>query len=73
MEQPAPLVVMLHGAGGDAHGGLKLLMPLADAAGLILLAPASRQQPGTSSLVISTVGYCLNRHRTGSGVQSLRD
>jgi len=43
MEQPAPLVVMLHGAGGDAHGGLKLLMPLADAAGLILLAPASRQ------------------------------
>ncbi len=44
MEQPAPLVVMLHGAGGDAHGGLKLLMPLADAAGLILLAPASRQK-----------------------------
>ena len=44
MEQPAPLVVMLHGAGGDAHGGLKLLMPLADAVGLILLAPASRQK-----------------------------
>lgn len=44
VKQPAPLVVMLHGAGGDARGGLKLLMPFADAAGLILLAPASRQK-----------------------------
>ena len=44
VKQPAPLVVMLHGAGGDARGGLKLLKPLADAAGLILLAPASRRQ-----------------------------
>jgi predicted esterase len=44
VKQPAPLVVMLHGAGGDARGGLKLLMPLADSAGLILLAPASRQK-----------------------------
>lgn len=44
VKQPAPLVVMLHGAGGDAHGGLKLLMPFAEAAGLILLAPTSRQK-----------------------------
>lgn len=43
-KQPAPLVVILHGAGGDAPGGLKLLQHLADADGLILLAPASRQQ-----------------------------
>jgi phospholipase/carboxylesterase len=42
--RPAPLVVMLHGAGGDARGGLTLLQNLADAAGLILLAPASRRQ-----------------------------
>lgn len=41
-DQPAPLAVMLHGAGGDAPHGLDLLRPLADAAGLILLAPASR-------------------------------
>ncbi|MBW4647715.1 MAG: phospholipase [Kastovskya adunca ATA6-11-RM4] len=41
--RPAPLVVMLHGAGGDARGGL-MLQNLADAAGLILLAPASRRQ-----------------------------
>ncbi len=42
--QPAPLVVMLHGAGGDARGGLTPLQNLADAAGLILLAPTSVRQ-----------------------------
>ena len=40
-EHPAPLVVMLHGAGGNAQHGLAPLQDLADAAGLILLAPAS--------------------------------
>jgi predicted esterase len=42
--RPAPLVVMLHGAGGDARGGLTPFQNLADTAGLILLAPASRRQ-----------------------------
>ena len=42
--KPAPLVVMLHGAGGDARGGLTPFQNLADAAGLILLAPASRRE-----------------------------
>lgn len=37
----APLVVFLHGAGGSAEYGLNLLQPLADAAGLIVLAPSS--------------------------------
>ena len=37
-----PLVVTLHGAGGDAEGGLALLRGLADEHGLVLLAPASR-------------------------------
>lgn len=41
VERPAPLVVMLHGAGGDARGGLTPFLHLADAAGLILLAPPS--------------------------------
>ncbi|MBA2246096.1 MAG: phospholipase [Gemmatimonadetes bacterium] len=41
-EQPAPLVLMFHGAGGHAEHGLGPLLELADAAGLILLAPASR-------------------------------
>ncbi|MGY1856989.1 alpha/beta hydrolase [Modestobacter sp. SYSU DS0290] len=40
--RPAPLVVSLHGAGGDAAAGLGLLQSLADERGLVLLAPASR-------------------------------
>jgi predicted esterase len=40
--RPAPLAVMLHGAGGTAEHGLGLFGDLADAAGLVLLAPASR-------------------------------
>ena len=42
--QPAPLAVMLHGAGGSARGGLDLLLPWADAAGLLLFAPDARMQ-----------------------------
>jgi predicted esterase len=39
---PAPLVVSLHGAGSNEQRGLSLLRALADEAGLLLLAPASR-------------------------------
>jgi phospholipase/carboxylesterase len=42
--QPAPLAVMLHGAGGTAEQGMSLVRRLADAAGLVVLAPPSRQQ-----------------------------
>jgi phospholipase/carboxylesterase len=38
----APLVVSLHGAGGDAEGGLYPLQPLADEGGFLLLAVPSR-------------------------------
>ncbi|HEX8203941.1 MAG TPA: hypothetical protein VF590_25930 [Isosphaeraceae bacterium] len=41
-ERPAPLVLMLHGAGGNAEGGLAPWRGLADEAGLILLAPEAR-------------------------------
>ncbi|MCZ2805368.1 phospholipase [Modestobacter sp. VKM Ac-2983] len=41
-EGPVPLVVTLHGAGGDAEGGLAPLRGLADEHGLLLLSPASR-------------------------------
>lgn len=41
-DQPAPLVVLLHGAGGTASGGLELLRRFADGSGLVLLAPDSR-------------------------------
>ena len=40
-QQPRPLVLLLHGAGGHAQEGLEVLRHLADQAGLILAAPAS--------------------------------
>ena len=40
--RPAPLALMLHGAGGDARGGISPFLGLADEAGLVLLAPESR-------------------------------
>jgi predicted esterase len=40
-ERPAPLVVMLHGAGGNARHGLDLLLPWVEENEVILLAPAS--------------------------------
>jgi phospholipase/carboxylesterase len=43
-ERPVPLVLLLHGAGGHARQGLDLLRDLADAAGLLVLAPASRDR-----------------------------
>jgi phospholipase/carboxylesterase len=39
---PPRLVLSLHGAGGNARGGLAPLLPLADAHRLLLLSPASR-------------------------------
>jgi phospholipase/carboxylesterase len=41
-DRPAPLVVMLHGAGGTGDSALGLLRPLADETGMVLLAPDSR-------------------------------
>jgi phospholipase/carboxylesterase len=43
-DRPAPLALLLHGAGGHASHGLALLQPYADASGLLLLAPESRRQ-----------------------------
>jgi hypothetical protein len=41
--RPSPMVVLLHGAGGDARTTLNLLRRLADAVGVILLAPTSHE------------------------------
>jgi len=41
-DRPAPMVVVLHGAGGTAEQGMALLQGLAEEAGVILVAPASR-------------------------------
>jgi phospholipase/carboxylesterase len=43
-DRPAPLVVSLHGAGGNGRNHLGHLVPRADEHGLILLAPSSRDQ-----------------------------
>jgi predicted esterase len=51
---PAPLVLMLHGAGGDAPQGLSLLGKFADESGFILLAPASRRQ--TWDVIVDAYG-----------------
>jgi predicted esterase len=40
--QPAPLVLMLHGANGTGQRTINALLPLADETGMILLAPDSR-------------------------------
>ncbi len=41
-DHPAPLVLMLHGAGGTARGGLTPFLDVAESHGLLLLAPDSR-------------------------------
>ena len=41
---PVPLVLVLHGAGGDAESGMRVLGEAADAAGVAVLAPASRRR-----------------------------
>lgn len=43
-DRPAPLIVMLHGAGGEASHGIRLLQNFADRSGVILLAPDSRER-----------------------------
>lgn len=50
VEHPAPLAVMLHGAGGDAPRSLGLLRSIADEHGLILLGAASRGRTWDSIL-----------------------
>jgi phospholipase/carboxylesterase len=40
--RPPPLVLMLHGAGANARGGIDPFLAFADDAGLLLLAPDSR-------------------------------
>src|SRR5436190_23104023 len=40
-EEPAPLVVYLHGAAGSEQQGIKRLGPLAEELGFLLLSPAS--------------------------------
>ena len=43
-DRPAPMILMLHGAGGDAEGAMKIIQNLADSFETILLAVDSRRQ-----------------------------
>jgi predicted esterase len=61
-ETPAPLVLLLHGAGEDARDGLAQLREQADEAGLILLALSSRG-PTWDSI--------LDRGRYGSDIAAI--
>ena len=58
-DRPAALAVMLHGAGGTAQHGLSLLRDAADAAGIVLLAPAARQS--TWDLLVGGFGPDVER------------
>lgn len=44
VDHPAPLVLLFHGAGADAQNILRPLVPVAEAMGVLLLAPDSREQ-----------------------------
>ncbi|MGI8766773.1 MAG: alpha/beta hydrolase [Gemmatimonadaceae bacterium] len=57
-DAPAPLVLMLHGAGGDAANGLVPLQHLADSEGLVLLAPGSRE--ATWDVIVGEYGADVN-------------
>lgn len=53
-DHPVPLLLMLHGAGGDAKGGLRIMQELADAFTTIVLAVDSRQR--TWDVIVSRYG-----------------
>jgi phospholipase/carboxylesterase len=53
-DRPAPLIVMLHGAGGSAGHGITPFIECADKVGCILLAPESRG--GTWDLLLGRPG-----------------
>lgn len=51
---PVPLILLLHGAGGTARGGITPFLPAADMAGLILLAVSSKGR--TWDMIIDNYG-----------------
>ncbi|HBB35439.1 MAG TPA: phospholipase [Cyanobacteria bacterium UBA8803] len=53
-ERPAPMILMLHGARGDAEGAMSILRELADPFNTILLAVDSRRQ--TWDIIMSQYG-----------------
>uniref|UniRef100_A0A7I4CVN3 Uncharacterized protein n=1 Tax=Physcomitrium patens TaxID=3218 RepID=A0A7I4CVN3_PHYPA len=69
MEKPAPVVVILHGAGGHAEGALQLISDFADVHGLILIAPESRGR--TWDMILDRYGpdvEFINQEMSDKGV-----
>ena len=54
ISKPTPLVVSLHGAGGDFQNGVSLLRSYAEAEGFLLLAPSSQRQ--TWDVIVDAFG-----------------
>ena len=52
-EAPAPLIVLLHGAGGSGTGFFSASRFGGQAAGAVVVAPDSRARPGTSPRAVS--------------------
>ena len=65
--RPRRLVIMLHGAGGTAEAGLRLLLPYADEHGLVLYAP---QSTGVTWDLLAG-GYGPDVHRIQSALHQL--
>jgi phospholipase/carboxylesterase len=53
-DRPAPLLLILHGSGGDARGAVALVQGVAAEAGAILLAPSSRDR--TWDMLVGNLG-----------------
>jgi predicted esterase len=64
---PSRLLIMLHGAGGSAEAGLRLLLPYADRYGLVIYAP---QSVGTTWDLIAG-GYGIDVRRIQSALTQL--
>lgn len=54
MEKPAPVALILHGAGGHAQGALQLISDYVEGNNLILIAPESRGR--TWDMIIDAYG-----------------
>src|ERR1700716_4278821 len=76
-DNPAPLIVMLHGAGNTGRG-VAYTFPLADEFGVVVLAPDSRDEATWDMLLtgygpdVEFIGAALKRIRTLCNIDGKR-
>ncbi|CAD5919932.1 Phospholipase/Carboxylesterase [Planktothrix tepida] len=73
--QPAPFILMLHGAGSNSQAGITPFLPLAESQGLILLAIDSRRQTwdrlrGTFSVDLAFMDLALSQVLSNYNIDS---